>query len=176
MHYRRWSLYGDPLKVKTVYTQGTAEKRFWAKVEVTPYFWFWRAYKDSNGYGHFSDIPGNRKLAHRIAYEYLVGEIPEGLVLDHMCHTPKCVNPSHLTAVTVQENSENSSASDKRSGFRGVHRYKAGGDKRYWAARVTHKHQKYFLGYYPKFELHVAAYRSREVRNDVMTNNLLDRR
>lgn len=176
MHYRRWRIYGDPSTVKFVVAQGTPEERFWDKVEVTPYCWYWKAYKDSNGYGHFSDIPGNRKLAHRLSYEYLVGKIPEGLVLDHKCHTPRCVNPSHLTATTVQGNSENSSTFDKHSGFRGVHRYKAGGDARFWATSVTHRNKKHFLGYYPRYELHVAAYKTREVRNELMTNNVLDRR
>jgi hypothetical protein len=42
--------------------------------------------------------------AHRFAYENLVGEIPDGLALDHLCRNPRCVNPDHLEPVTHAEN------------------------------------------------------------------------
>lgn len=42
--------------------------------------------------------------AHRLAWELLVGEIPDGLVLDHTCHTPACVNPWHLDPVPGRVN------------------------------------------------------------------------
>jgi len=43
-------------------------------------------------------------LAHRLAYEELVGPIPDGLVLDHLCRVRRCVNPAHLEPVTILEN------------------------------------------------------------------------
>jgi hypothetical protein len=43
--------------------------------------------------------------AHRFAYEELVGTIPEGLTLDHLCRVTQCVNPKHLEPVTGSENS-----------------------------------------------------------------------
>ncbi len=43
-------------------------------------------------------------LAHRAMYEQEVGPIPEGLTIDHLCNVKPCVNPSHLEAVTFQEN------------------------------------------------------------------------
>jgi hypothetical protein len=42
--------------------------------------------------------------AHRVAYVLAKGAIPEGLVLDHLCRTPACVNPDHLEPVTNHEN------------------------------------------------------------------------
>ena len=55
------------------------------------------------GYTQIRD--GNRKpLAHRVAYELYRAEIPEGLVLDHLCRNPACVNPWHLEPVTHREN------------------------------------------------------------------------
>lgn len=43
-------------------------------------------------------------MAHRVAFELWVGEIPPGLVLDHTCRVRHCVAPEHLEAVTQVEN------------------------------------------------------------------------
>lgn len=43
-------------------------------------------------------------LAHRWAYELVVGPIPVGLTIDHLCRNPACVRPSHLEVVTMLEN------------------------------------------------------------------------
>lgn len=45
-----------------------------------------------------------RGYAHRMAYEELVGPIPDGLELDHLCWVRHCVNPAHLEPVTHEEN------------------------------------------------------------------------
>lgn len=42
--------------------------------------------------------------AHRVMYENIVGSIPEGLVLDHLCKMRHCINPDHLEPVTQREN------------------------------------------------------------------------
>ena len=55
------------------------------------------------GYGQFWD--GTRLVrAHRFAYEQIVGPIPDGLQLDHLCRVRSCVNPAHLEPVTCQVN------------------------------------------------------------------------
>lgn len=43
-------------------------------------------------------------LTHVVAYEYLVGPIPEGLTLDHACDNPPCCNPDHLRPMTIRDN------------------------------------------------------------------------
>lgn len=42
--------------------------------------------------------------AHRVMYEWLVGPIPEGLQIDHLCRNRWCLNPSHMEPVTNREN------------------------------------------------------------------------
>ncbi|MFH9014005.1 HNH endonuclease signature motif containing protein [Streptomyces sp. NPDC017943] len=80
-------------------------KRFWLNVaKRDDGCWFWTASKNTGGYGHFM-YGGQRGNAHRFAYEALVGPIPEGLVLDHLCRVRHCVNPDHLEPVTMRVNS-----------------------------------------------------------------------
>lgn len=78
--------------------------RFWTKVEMKGKYecWEWRAAKEA-GYGRFGRRDATSQ-AHRISYENLVGPIPEGLVLDHLCRNRSCVNPEHLEPVTIGEN------------------------------------------------------------------------
>lgn len=66
--------------------------------------WLWTARIDANGYGRFQRGPGVSPLAHRAAYEMLVGPISDGLQLDHLCRVRHCVNPAHLEPVTHAEN------------------------------------------------------------------------
>lgn len=64
----------------------------------------------TGGYGKytipFRDGTGRSKYvyAHRYAWETLVGPVPDGLDLDHLCRNRKCVNPDHLEPVTRREN------------------------------------------------------------------------
>lgn len=81
----------------------TTEELFWAKVNKTEDCWVWTAGRDWDGYGQFH-IKHQLILAHRYAYELLVGPIPEGLTIDHLCRNEGCVNPVHLEAVTIGVN------------------------------------------------------------------------
>jgi hypothetical protein len=89
-----WGMRGVPL-----------ETRFAAKYEKNPETgcWDWTASRFTNGYGCFR-LAGETRGAHRVAYEIYVGEIPEGLTIDHLCRNVLCVNPAHLEAVTMREN------------------------------------------------------------------------
>ena len=105
--------------------------RFWAKVDPNGPIpahcpdlgpcWEWTGARGSKGYGHFligSRRDGSRRpvLAHRLAYETLIGPIPKGLESDHLCHNGSgcpgghdclhrtCANPAHIEPVSHAEN------------------------------------------------------------------------
>jgi hypothetical protein len=91
------------------------EKRFWKKVKVhqPAGCWRWKGTLDRLGYGSFW-IAGKNYRAHRLAYTLLIGAIPDGLQLDHLCRNPSCVNPDHLQPVTNRENLARSQAPSHR--------------------------------------------------------------
>lgn len=103
-HYERWRKTGDvradePLRLKG----GSLEDYFWPKVQRTEGCWTWMANRTVRGYGLFT-YGGHTHSVHRLSYELLVGPIPDGLQIDHLCRNPPCVNPAHLEPVTFAEN------------------------------------------------------------------------
>lgn len=84
------------------------EERFWRRVAGSQVAecWEWQGHRLVNGYGQCRGNDGNRILAHRLAYEMLRAEIPQGLDLDHLCHNRACVNPWHLEPVTASANTQ----------------------------------------------------------------------
>lgn len=63
----------------------------------------WTGPRKNTGYAQFS-YKGKNYLVHRLVYNLTSGEIPDGLVIDHICGNKLCVNRSHLRAVTQSMN------------------------------------------------------------------------
>lgn len=79
------------------------EARFWGRVEPTGFCWLWTAGKTKDGYGIMSWAK-TTWTAHKISHTLLVGEVPAGMQIDHLCNVRNCVNPDHLEIVTKREN------------------------------------------------------------------------
>ena len=86
--------------------RSTPSERFHLKYEVDAETgcWNWTACLNGKaGYGQFWD--GARVvLAHRFAYELLVGPIGDGLNALHRCDNPRCCNPAHVFLGTQKDN------------------------------------------------------------------------
>ncbi|MEV7154850.1 HNH endonuclease signature motif containing protein [Streptomyces misionensis] len=99
--------------------------RLESKIERGEGCWIWTGRVDRAGYGRLSSHVTSAQ-AHRQVYEALIGPIPDGLELDHTCHTAdkscvggdscphrRCVNPRHLEPVTRAENARRSAPAQK---------------------------------------------------------------
>lgn len=78
----------------------------------------WTADVSNSGYGRFWVEGKQKALAHRWSYEYHIGPIPDGLVIDHLCRNKLCVNPSHLEPVTYSENALRGVGPEMRSAIK----------------------------------------------------------
>lgn len=88
---------------RDIYLSLSVEERFWSYVDKTDSCWNWKGGKSKSGYGNFWYNEKTIRV-HRFAYELLVGKIPKGLQIDHLCRNRACVNPTHLEVVTIKEN------------------------------------------------------------------------
>lgn len=74
-----------------------------------------------DGYGQYRITENRRRrtvAAHRYSYEQLIGPIPAGLELDHLCRNRGCVNPYHLDPVTHAVNAARSPLMGKANGLK----------------------------------------------------------
>lgn len=113
-HWARWRRTGDPegLKGRT-----DVLERVMRRVEKDPETgcWIFTGFLNKTGYGQVAlSFEEGRALVHRVTYARLVGAIPEGLHLDHLCRVRSCCNPDHLEPVTPAENIRRGIAAERR--------------------------------------------------------------
>ena len=65
--------------------------------------WEWQGLKHRSGYGQITTLSG-RDYTHRVAWALMIGPIPEGMVIDHICRNRTCFKPSHLRVTTHRQN------------------------------------------------------------------------
>lgn len=70
---------------------------------MTSECWVWSGARNDAGYGQIWK-DGRVLYAHRVIYSAVIGEIPEGLQIDHLCRNRACVRPDHMEMVTPREN------------------------------------------------------------------------
>jgi hypothetical protein len=100
-HYQQWHRHGG----RETIVRLTFEERFWSRVRPAGALecWEWTGAHNQFGYGQIRDR-NIVHVAHRVSWEMLRSEIPDGLQLDHLCRNPPCVNPWHLDPVTQRVN------------------------------------------------------------------------
>lgn len=154
----------------TTYSAKTIE-RFWSKVDKTETCWNWTGTRGHYGHGSMK-IDGKNIGAHRVSYTLSVGPIPDGLVIDHICHNPSCVNPGHLRAVGQKQNMENRTGahSNSKSGVRGVSWSK---NAKKWRVDVKHNGVTVRGGVYASID--DAERAAVNLRNRLHTHNDMDR-
>ena len=91
-----------------------AEERFWSRVDKSGECWVWTAGRMSTGYGYFN-FAKERRGAHRAAWEFTYGPIPDGLHVCHHCDNPPCVRPDHLFVGTRKDNMRDMLAKGRES-------------------------------------------------------------
>lgn len=108
-------------------------------------------------------------MAHKYAFERWATPVPNGKVVDHKYVSQgcvrNCVNPAHLRLATHSENSIN---------FKGVKKSNSSGHRNVswvpthsrWLVKLVKQGKSIHGGVYPLYELHVAAYKARKMREE----------
>lgn len=116
------------------------------------------------GYGIISDGNGGQETAHRYAWTREFGAPRKGSHIDHICHTPACVNTEHLREVTPAQNVRNRSGLDRNntSGYRNV---SWSIQKERWRVTLKKDGKTYSFGTYEDIE--EAAKVAKKARKDL---------
>lgn len=148
-HYYRWKKYGDPNYVERYKTPEEAFEARTMPVTETGCL-LWTGSTDSSGYGTLK-VKGKTASTHKFAWEQKHGSVPEGLKLDHKCHTPACCNPDHLRLATNAQNCQHRLGSqiDNSSGYRNVYWNR---NMQMWYVEVQKNYKKYHYGFYTDLE------------------------
>ncbi len=114
----------------------TTEESFAARIARQGDCIVWTGGQDAHGYGQLRSN-GRATYVHRYAWERERGTIPPGLVVDHICWNPLCVNLKHLRLATRGQNVRYRQGPQKcsKTGIRGVSIGKNGT----YRGRVTYK-------------------------------------
>ncbi len=97
------------------------KERFWSRINIQGLLdcWLWTGHVGSrNGYGY----AGINELAHRLAWRYTYGAIPDGMFVLHKCDNRLCVNPGHLFLGTHEDNMRDMLRKDRST--RGIRHYR----------------------------------------------------
>lgn len=134
--------------------------------------WMWTGTTDSNGYGviRMKGSKYKNHLVHRLMQFVIGKEVGKGIVVDHKCHNPSCVNPEHLRSVTQAQNIQNLRGAYSRSktGVRGVVQRASGR----FAANACVNGKSTYLGLFDTVELAESAVI--DWRRENMPNSLMD--
>lgn len=88
--------------------------------------WIWHGCRDKKKgvfvYGRVT-VDGRCTYLHRVVYELLVGPIPDGLHIDHLCRQPACCAPYHLEPVTCLVNVRRGHGNGSRTHCPAGHEY-----------------------------------------------------
>lgn len=145
---------GNPCTL--AYKLSKSAELFWDKVDKTSDAkgcWIWSGYRQKFGYGWIYRGDGLKSrgvLAHRYAWQLLVGPVPEGKFVLHHCDNPPCVNPAHLYVGSCQENSSDMAIRGRST--RG---------ERSWSAKLTEMQVIEILKRKPKKHSEISAYAER---------------
>jgi hypothetical protein len=103
----------------TIIPHNTLEERFWNQVLKSEECWEWQGPVNENGYGILSGPTRIHLKSHRVAWELMFGEIPEGMCVCHSCDNPKCVKPDHLFLDTHAGNMKDKARKGRSKSARG---------------------------------------------------------
>jgi len=150
---------------------GRLPDAFWSKVDKTDQCWVWLGAISSSGYGMIR-IDRKYHLVHRLSYANHAKGVPEGMVVDHMCHNKICVNPQHLRLTTHGQNHENYKGlpNHNKSGVRGVY---WDNTTQSWRVIVQHDGKKHTKRGFA--DIASAEQYSVQLRNQLHTHNDADR-